>query len=510
MRVADSDPGDDTSANASTGEGERREDQQTSYMARRNSETSEVTVDLAAFELEAGDSLTKDYSPGRSSLWGAVFNFTNTIVGAGIIGIPFAVYQCGMVAGILLILLAAFFTERSSIMLIVSGERVGRLNYEELMQVAFGSVGYYVFCFFAFVMAFGAMCAYLIIIGDTIPQIVNSIHHSGGGDDDSSGSSSSDEFLGADRQRVIALFSVLVLLPISCLREMHSLAVSSFLSVLSDVLIVVIVLFTAPAAAESAAVAAGVSVDRAGAFNVLRPTVFAGFGAISFAFVSQSSSFLLYRSLADRGVAAWVSVTRRAVGMATVMVMGLALSGYFAFVDTTEGDVLNNFPADSVAANAARGFLAITMVFTYPMEMFVARHVADVCCFQRLAGRGPTTMPRHAGWTLLVWLATTTVALSTDDLGVVLEVFGAFSASAIGYVMPACLYLKAHERDVAAALAAWRPGDDRHQASLAGRLRALRPWYTPAFMAFFGTVAMVAGIATVIYDKMHGERSGRR
>eukprot|EP00968_Pinguiococcus_pyrenoidosus_P026583 scaffold7102_cov247-Pinguiococcus_pyrenoidosus.AAC.5 len=36
----------------------------------------------------------------KSRLWGAYFNFLNTIVGAGIIGMPFAIRQSGVVAGV--------------------------------------------------------------------------------------------------------------------------------------------------------------------------------------------------------------------------------------------------------------------------------------------------------------------------------------------------------------------------------------------------------------------------
>lgn len=68
--------------------------------------------------------------------------------------------------------LAAFLNNRSTNMLIVAGEKTGRLNYEELMADMFGNVGIYAFSFFVVLLAFGAASAYLIIVGDTIPEIV--------------------------------------------------------------------------------------------------------------------------------------------------------------------------------------------------------------------------------------------------------------------------------------------------------------------------------------------------
>ena len=48
--------------------------------------------------------------------------------------------------------------------------------------------------------------------------------------------------------------------------------------------------------------------------------------------------------------------------------MLLALVGVFAFYPYVQGDVLNNFPSDSVPISVARVLLAVTMVLTYPVR----------------------------------------------------------------------------------------------------------------------------------------------
>lgn len=103
-------------------------------------------------------------------------------------------------------------------------------------------------------------------------------------------------------------------------------------------------------------------IDRSEVNMFIRPTVFAGFGAISFAFVCQSSSFLVYRSLATGGVARWASVTRWSVSIALFLGLSLALGGYLSFVRDTQGNILNNFSTDHKSAGVARGMLAVTMV----------------------------------------------------------------------------------------------------------------------------------------------------
>lgn len=104
------------------------------------------------------------------------------------------------------------------------------------------------------------------------------------------------------------------------------------------------------------------SVDRSEVNTFIRPTIFAGFGAISFAFVCQHSSFLVYRSMSKRGVDRWALVTKWSVFIALVMGLTLALGGYLTFVNDTEGNILNNFSTEHKPASVARGFLAVTMV----------------------------------------------------------------------------------------------------------------------------------------------------
>ncbi len=49
----------------------------------------------------------------KSGIAGACSNLVNSIVGAGIIGIPFALKESGLVAGVVLLLLVSYFTGES-------------------------------------------------------------------------------------------------------------------------------------------------------------------------------------------------------------------------------------------------------------------------------------------------------------------------------------------------------------------------------------------------------------
>lgn len=132
--------------------------------------------------------------------------------------------------------LAAFLTSRSTNMLIAAGEKSNRLNYEELMADVFGNAGIYAFSLFAGVLAFGAMAAYLIIVGDTIPEILQ--HHG----------VTTGAF--ASRSSVIVIFGIFGVLPVSLLKDLSKLSYTSGISVLADLLLIFIVIFAGSAEAR--------------------------------------------------------------------------------------------------------------------------------------------------------------------------------------------------------------------------------------------------------------------
>jgi len=116
---------------------------------------------------------------------------------------------------------------------------------------------------------------------------------------------------------------------------------------------------------------------------------------------------------------------------------------------------LNNFDDDSKTANGGRILLAITMFFTYPMEMFVARHVVV-----QLFLNGDLDGPNPNGWfnrrvivTLCLYLTTLIPALIIDDLGPVLSLTGSLGASCLSYIATGLVYLGINGEDFLAYLA---------------------------------------------------------
>ena len=84
----------------------------------------------------------------QSSILGASSNLVNSIVGAGIIGIPYAMRMSGLYVGIFLLLLVSALTDKSLRILIEQASFHPKLcalpvyTFEELASYPFGKFGY--------------------------------------------------------------------------------------------------------------------------------------------------------------------------------------------------------------------------------------------------------------------------------------------------------------------------------------------------------------------------------
>ena len=176
-------------------------------------------------------------------------------------------------------------------------------------------------------------------------------------------------------------------------------------------------------------------------------SLFGGLGAVSFAYVCQHSSFIVFNTLRQPTAAEWDIVSISSLSLALILSLMLGIGGYWAFRDQTDANILNNFGCDNVLINIARFLLAVTMVLTFPMEQFVTRH----SLFAFLNGfspelTGPNRMSDvwHFGLTFLLWGSALLVSLVTENLSFILELTGAVGASALGYIIPAMCYFKIH------------------------------------------------------------------
>jgi amino acid permease len=181
----------------------------------RHSNIGESLQEAEREEEEEGDAEQK------STIFGATCNLINAIIGAAVVGMPYAMKQTGLGSGLIMIIVCAFLTEKSLRLLIETAKHVGVSSYELLLESCFGRIGFLFISLNMLIMSYGALVGYLLVIKDTLP-ILMGIHPSN------------------DTMRIVimTLASLAICLPLSSQRDVAHLAKTSKLSVLFDIILV--------------------------------------------------------------------------------------------------------------------------------------------------------------------------------------------------------------------------------------------------------------------------------
>lgn len=147
----------------------------------------------------------------KSGLKSAFMNMANSIIGAGIIGQPYAFRQAGLLTGVIL-LIALTITVDWTIRLIVTNSKLsGTDSFQATMEHCFGKSGLVAISVAQWAFAFGGMVAFCIIIGDSIPHVLSAVFPSL--------STTPVLWLLTDRRAVIVLFVLGLSYPLSLYRD---------------------------------------------------------------------------------------------------------------------------------------------------------------------------------------------------------------------------------------------------------------------------------------------------
>ncbi|CAK7209337.1 hypothetical protein SBRCBS47491_000409 [Sporothrix bragantina] len=366
----------------------------------------------------------RERSRPKSGLSSAFMNMANSIIGAGIIGQPYAMKQAGLVAGTVLLVVLTVAVDWTIRLIVVNSKLSGASSFQGTVEHCFGRTGLIAISLAQWVFAFGGMVAFGVIVGDSIPHVLTAVwpglHNV--------------PVLGllTDRRAVIVVFILAVSYPLTLYRDIAKLAKASTFALVSMIVIIVTVVVQG----------AMVPAEERGSFSwpllTVNSGIFQAIGVISFAFVCHHNSLLIYGSLKTPTIDRFSRVTHISTAVSMVACMLMALAGFLTFGDKTLGNVLNNFPADNTMVNIARLCFGLNMLTTLPLEAFVCREVM----FNYYFPNEPFNMHLHLIFSTSLVVSAMTLSLITCDLGAIFELVGATSACAMAYILPPLCYIK--------------------------------------------------------------------
>ena len=334
---------------------------------------------------EASSSIAMEDDRG-STVPEAIFNFTNCIVGAGVIGLGGAIASSGGFISIILICFFAVVTKLSLDLLIrlsrsSSMERSTTRSYEDL---AHNSLGYWkgrvvvMVCKFSY--SFGCLVAYVIVIKDNCgPALISLLYDNNDNGDDTTTNNNNNiisdwvEWFLSTNYMVTWFVSSIFILPLCLLRNMTKMAFVSLISVASMVTIVGIVIYIYFECPD-------VRQESDGSFYnnwvEIQAGVLGNLGTFVFTFVSQHTVHLVFSSLKPslRNAKNWKVVSSCSIIAASTVSLLVGIFVYITFWKNTKSDIFSMYPSGWMI-DTAKLLLSLTMIFTFPLPFFACREL---------------------------------------------------------------------------------------------------------------------------------------
>ncbi|EEF31939.1 amino acid transporter AVT6E [Ricinus communis] len=381
--------------------------------------------------------VSKQPSNKGSGIYGAVFNLTTSIIGAGIMALPATMKVLGLILGVLLIVLMGILSEVSVEMLVRFSVLCKASSYGEVVQCALGKTAKVLSEICIIVNNAGVMVVYLIIIGDVMS---GSLHHMG----------VFDQWLGHgmwDHRKLVILIVVVVFLaPLCALDKIDSLSLTSAASVALAIVFVVVCFIVAFIKLVEGKIQVPRMTPDFGSKNAILDLLVV-IPIMTNAYVCHFNVQPIYNELEGRSPQKMNQVGRITTVLCVGVYAATAVSGYLLFGKDTEADILTNFDADlGIPFSSALDYIVrvgyiFHLVLVFPVIHFSLRQTVDAMVFE---GSAPLSESRKRS------LALTTVLLGLIYFGSTMipniwtafKFTGATTAVSLGFIFPPLVALK--------------------------------------------------------------------
>ncbi|KAI3899415.1 hypothetical protein MKW92_038537 [Papaver armeniacum] len=370
----------------------------------------------------------------------AVFNLS-TIMGAGIMGLPAAVKELGLLPGLIMIVVMAVLTESSIEIILRFGKASKSVSYSGVVGDSFGRSGRTLLQICLIVNNLGLLIGYMIIIGDVMSCTrlrPGMEHHSG----------LLEEWFGTHwwTSPAMILFTALAIIsPLISFKRVHFLRCTSAVSVALAVYFVSITIGTAFAKMTIGGIETPrlfpKVVDQASFWKLLSTVP-----VLATAYICHYSIHPIENELKDPSDMKFnvqVSLTT----CASVYVLA-TLFGLLLFGEQTLDDVLANFDADlglpdkdTVLNDFMRLCYVIHLILAFPVVFFSLRLGVDGLLFPTsvpIEFDNPRFLSINVGLLGIIFIA----AMFIPNIWTALQFTGATAATSLGFIFPAAIVRK--------------------------------------------------------------------
>ncbi|XP_022991909.1 amino acid transporter AVT6C-like [Cucurbita maxima] len=382
---------------------------------------------------------TVNPSTRTASVSGAVFNVATSIIGAGIMSIPFALKVLGIIPALVLIVFVAFLTDISVELLLRFTHSGDSTTYASLMKESFGTIGSVATQVCIMITNLGCLIMYQIIIGDVF---------SGNKEGGQVHLGILQEWFGNHwwnaREFSILFTAVFILLPLVLLRRVDSLRFSSFVSFVLAVVFVGIssvMAIIAIVQGKTKSTRLVPELDNETSFLNLFTAVPVLVTAFTFHFnVHPISSEL-------RKPSNMITAVRIALLLCAVIYFLIGIFGYLLFGDLLMSDILMNFDQSVDATGAmlndvVRLSYAIHLMLVFPVQNFPLRSNINEFLFPNKEASLVTDERRFMGITMALLVFSYLAAITFPNIWYIFQFMGSTSAACLAFIFPGAIALR--------------------------------------------------------------------
>jgi amino acid permease len=287
-------------------------------------------------------------------------------------------------------------------------------------------------------MCFACAIIYSGILGDIFTQLLNGVL-----------SPSLN-----NRGTNIIVATLTVLLPLSLLKDLSSLAFTSILGFCSIVYTVAFMMFRYLDGSYSVARGGKFVTGEAAAAMAAMPD-FANLSLwkvdftslvlasnLGLAFIAHYNGPVFYRELENNTMPRFKRMVSTSFTILALLYMCTMLGGVYTFGEACAGNILLNYHPSDVLSILAKVATALSILFGYPLVMCGLKEgfvgAAESCGFNKV-GTDAYHFPVVASFITVI----TTIAILVEDISLVVGITGAAMGSLIVYIIPAIIYVSA-------------------------------------------------------------------
>nr|XP_043617397.1 amino acid transporter AVT6C-like [Erigeron canadensis] len=375
-----------------------------------------------------------------NNIYGAVFNVSTSMIGAGIMSIPATLKVLGIIPGFVVIMIMAFLVEVTVEFLLRYTNYTGEAStYGGVMAESFGKVGAVSLQICVMVSNLGALIIYLIIIGDVL---------SGDQSDEVLHSGILQECFGFhwwnSRAYSVLFVVIFVMLPLLLLPKVESLGHASAVSILLAVVFVVIISGMAIYAmlegkTQELRLVPDFS-DRSSFFNL-----FTTIPVMATALACHVTIHPVRAELEKKSD--MYSAVRISLVLSVVIYFAVGFVGYLLFGDSIMADMLVNFDQ---ASNSPGGLLvnalvrlsyALHLMLVFPVIFYTLRANMDEMIFSQKSLLANDTK-RFVSLTCLLLAFVYVVAVVIPNIWYFFQFMGSTTVACIAFIFPGAIVLR--------------------------------------------------------------------